>query len=169
MKNIFSRSNASAKTSRTASKGGKLLWVYSTGIILSILAMVGMFNYDATQTIYGKVYASIANEQQVISQQIATYALEASTGKAAAFVQLRRYQSRFVNTLKLLRNGDSEQGFPALPLDMHVDLDNINSNWEQYNLSINTILEAREPIETVSQYVTLINESIPELLVLSVR
>ena len=166
-KSIFSKNKSPSRAARKSSGSGKLMWIYSIGIIISILAMVGMFNYDATQTIYGKVYSSLANEQQVVSQQIATYALEAATGKAAAFVQLRRYQARFINTLNRLENGDVEQGYPAIPQEMQVDLDNIKSNWEQYNLSIKTILDAREPIETVSEYVTLINESIPELLVLS--
>jgi len=134
---------------------------------LSIIIMILLFNYENTQARYGKNYASIVNEQQVVSQQIATFALESSIGNSAAFVQLKRYQARFVNTLNRLRAGDPELELPPMPVGLDNELTAVETAWEDYEASINVILDARESIETVSEYVTLINESIPELLVLS--
>ena len=170
-KSLFSKSKKPGRANRSMSKSSKLLWVYSFSIVLAIVIMVGMFSYGSTQTVHGKQYAAIANEQQIVSQQIATFALEAATGKAASFVQLKHFQRRFETTLERLEGAvDEGAGGTAamvLPHELEGDVENIKSNWEQYDANINTILQAREPIETVSEYVTLINESIPELLVLS--
>jgi len=162
--NIFPGKKSAGKA---RAKSNKPILVYSFGIVLSIIVMVLLFNYETIQARYGKAYASIANEQQVVSQQIATYALEASIGNSAAFVQLKRYQARFVSTLNRLKAGDTDQGLPPIPQQLEADLENIENAWDEYDLSILTILEARESIETVSEFVTLINESIPELLVIS--
>jgi len=167
MKNSSSRSKPKAVGGKGAAKGNKFLLIISAAIVLSILVMILLFNYENTQARYGQAYALILNEQQVVSQQIATYALESSIGNSAAFVQLKRYQARFVNTLNHLRTGYPEQQLPAIPLELQGDLENVDAAWVDYDESINIILEARESIETVSEFVTLINESIPELIVLS--
>ena len=65
------------------------------------------------------------------------------------------------------RAGDAERELPPLPIELEPAFDSINAAWNDYNRNISTILGARDSIETVSEYVTLINESIPELLVLS--
>ncbi|MCK4709679.1 MAG: type IV pili methyl-accepting chemotaxis transducer N-terminal domain-containing protein, partial [Gammaproteobacteria bacterium] len=167
IKNSFSKNKSRAGQSRPAAKGNKSLLVSAVAIVLSILIMVLLFNYEGIQARYGKAYTAIASEQQLVSQQIATFALEASIGNSTAFIQLKRYQARFVNSLKRLRDGDAEQKLPAIPVDLQADLAAVDEVWSEYSDNITIILEARESIETVSEFVTLINESIPELLVLS--
>ncbi len=152
---------------RSSTKTNRGLVFYAVGIVIAIVAMVAIFSYETTQESYTREYASITNEQQIVSQQIATFALESSIGNSAAFVQLKRFQSRFENTLTRLKSGDPEQGLPPIPFELQGGLDNIDKVWLEYNRRVNTILDARESIETVTKYVTLINESIPELLVLS--
>ncbi len=165
-KSLLGKKGASAR-GRSVSKGSRSVLVYALGIVAAILAMVILFSYETTQEKHTKAYANISNEQQIVSQQIATFALEASIGNSAAFVQLKRYQSRFENTLTQLNSGDPEQGLPPIPFELQGDLDKIKQVWLEYNKGIDTILNARVAIETVTEYVTLINESIPELLVLS--
>ncbi len=167
LKSSFKGSSSAGVQRKAGGKGNKTLLVFAAAIVLSILLMVGLFSYENTLSRYNKDYAGIANEQQVVSQQIATFTLESSLGNSAAFVQLKRYQARFVSTLNRLRAGDSEMNLPALPDDLLPQLDAIDAVWQEYNDNINTILDSRESIETVGEYVTLINESIPELLVLS--
>ncbi len=166
MKNNFG-SNKAKSGRKVATSGNGFLLFMAAGIVLSILVMVLLFNYENTQSIYGKEYASVINEQQLVSQQIATFALESSIGNSAAFVQLKRFQSHFENTLNQLRNGAEDGRFPPIPIELEADLENVEAAWKSYNSSINLILDARVSIETVSEYVQLINESIPELLILS--
>lgn len=166
-KNILSGSSSPGRSGGSTARSSKLVLVYAIGIVASIVIVFSLFSYESIQARYGKLFASIAHEQQVESQQIATFALEASIGDSAAFVQLKRFQSRFINTLTQLQEGDATQNLPPLPSELQPELVNVEKVWSEYNQSITTILNARNSIETVSEYVTLINESIPELLVLS--
>lgn len=166
-KKIVPTRKTKVAASGAAASSNRAIVFYAIAIVLSILVMVLLFNYETIQSRYGKVYSSISKEQQVVSQQIATYALESSIGNSAAFVQLKRFQARFVKTLNQLKAGDPEQDLPPLPFELQADLENVEKAWASYESNINTILNARESIETVSEFVTLINESIPELLVLS--
>ncbi len=138
-----------------------------SGLLLSIVALVVVFSYELILASYGQKYSAIVNNQKVVSQQIATYSLEASSGNSASFIQLKRYRQRFENTLTQLQNGDSVQDLPPLPEALKLDLRNVEDFWKDYSLNIDAVLESRESIETVTKYVILINESIPELLALS--
>jgi len=141
--------------------------IFSVLLLLSIVAMVLVFSYESILAGYGQKYSAIVNDQQVISQQIATYSLEASSGKSASFIQLARYRKRFERTLEQLNDGDLNQNLPALPVALLSDLSNVESFWQNYTGNIEVILDSRTSIETVTKYVVLINESIPELLALS--
>ena len=50
-------------------------------LLLSLGTMVGVFWYVGIEADYDKEYIGYTSEQQVLSQQIAKYALEASSGK----------------------------------------------------------------------------------------
>jgi twitching motility protein PilJ len=164
---LFKKLFAGKGSAGGSAKVNRAFWFYVIGIVAAIVVMFAIFSYESIQARHGQAYIDIANEQQVISQQIATFALEASIGDSAAFIQLKRFQVRFVQTLDQLTNGDAVQNFPSLPGELSSEFDKVSSAWNDYNRSIETITSARESIETVSEYVTLINESIPELLVLS--
>lgn len=137
-----------------------LLWI-------AIAALIMVFTYESILAGYGKKYFTIVNEQQLISQQIAAYSLESSNGKSASFIQLNRYKQRFEKTLTQLNNGDPSQDLPPLPDALVADLSHVENYWSDYSDNIDTILEARESIETVAKYADLMKESIPELLLLS--
>jgi len=143
------------------------LVVVGASIILSIVIMVVLFSYESILAKQGNTYSAIATQQQVLSQQIATFALDTASGTSAAFIQLKRHQSRFTETLKQLKNGDPTLDLPPVPDQLAAELSNIELFWGDYEDNIETILDSRESIETVSEYVGLINESIPELLSLS--
>jgi twitching motility protein PilJ len=164
---LFNNLFSGTRSAGGSGKIGKVFLLYVIGIVAAIVVMFAIFSYESVQARHGQSYIDIANEQQVVSQQIATFALEASIGDSTAFVQLKRFQSRFVATLDQLTDGDAALDIPPLPVELGTDLQAVASAWGDYNRNINTITNARESIETVSEYVTLINESIPELLVLS--
>jgi len=51
---------------------------------------------------FDKEYTGYAGEQQVLSQRIAKYTLEASSGSKEAFEQVTKYRDRFGQTLSYL-------------------------------------------------------------------
>ena len=138
-------------------------------LIVSVLAMLSLFSYKSMQAHQNKLYITIASEQQVISQQIVVNVLEASAGQDNAFDMLAENQNRFLATLDKFNNGDVAQDLPALPEDYAAEFADLKALWNDYDKHIETVVAARVSIATVSDYVTQINESLPELMSLSDR
>ena len=141
--------------------------IVGAGLIMSVLAMVAMFSLQGSHTAKNKAYSAIAFEQQVISQQIAVNALEAAAGQEAAFERLATNQRRFIRTLESYNNGDEGRNLPPLSAEYAGDLSRLTAIWNDYDRHVATIVAAKSSIATVSDYVTQINESIPELLSLA--
>jgi len=138
-------------------------------MVVSIVVVAIMLFLDAKHTNQGKAYTALALEQQVISQRIAINALAAVSGDMGAFGQLARSQSRYNETILILDNGDSPNDLPPLPEEFSVKYSVIKDIWQGYDKKVSTIVAAKSSIETVNQYVTQINESLPELTSLSNR
>jgi len=141
--------------------------VIGTLLIMSVLAMVVMFSLKTIQDGKNKAYSAIAFEQQVISQQIALSMLEATAGQEQAFERLGANQKRFLNTLAFYNNGDPARNLPALPAEFSAESSRITAIWNDYDKHVATIVAAKNSIAAVNEYVTQINESLPELLSLS--
>lgn len=154
---------------RQGSTFNKKAVVVGALLIISVLAMVAMFSFESSQARKNKLYITIASEQQVISQQITVNALEAAVGQQRAFDRLGENQNRYLSTLDKFNNGDLTQAIPPLPEDFSVEFSNLKSVWSDYDKHIATVVAAKSSIATVSDYVTQINESLPELISLSDR
>ena len=151
--------------------GGMNKKVVLVGILLliAVVAMVLMFVIESEQARKNKLYAAIASEQQVISQQIAVNALEAAAGQEQAFDSLAANQNRFLANLDKYNNGAPGQDLPPLPVHFSAEFSNLKAVWSDYDKDIATVVAAKNSIATVSDYVTQINESLPELISLSDR
>ena len=169
IKNLVSGGKGSSSVASAKGGGaiGRKAVVVGALLILSVMAMLVMFSLESSQTGRNKVYSSIAFEQQVISQQIAVNALEAGAGRVKAFEGLATNQKRFLSTLAKYNNGDSSLGLPPLPLDYSTEYSSLKSVWSNYDRHISTVVAAKNSIATVNEYVTQINESLPELLSLA--
>ena len=112
IKNMFA-----GGTSQTGTQGGgvnKKALVVGVLLVVSVLVMVVLFSIESGQTRKNKLYASIASQQQVISQQIAVNALEAAAGQEKAFDNLATNQKRFLANLDNYNNGVPAQDLPKL-------------------------------------------------------
>jgi len=168
IKNLMSgKRGGSAPASRQGSSGNKKAVTVGILLAMSVLAMVLMFTVDSSQARKNKVYSSIAFEQQVISQQIAVNAIEAAAGQVRAFERLAANQNRFLGTLDVYNIGNRAQNLPALPVDYSTEFSNLKAIWNEYDDHITTVVAAKNAITTVNEYVTQINESLPELVSLS--
>jgi twitching motility protein PilJ len=169
MKKLISgnKSGASGATVKVAGKVNRKAVTVGALLILSVFAMVLMFSFESSQSRKNKIYSAIAFEQQVISQQIAVNALEASAGQEAAFARLAANQKRFLKTLEIYDKGDRGRNLPGLPADFSSEFSALKASWSEYDRQIATVVAARSSIATVNEYVTQINESLPELLTLA--
>jgi len=145
----------------------KLIVTLSALLVLFILVMIGSFVYSTIQDNYDKEFIALAAEQRLLSQRLATYSIEAASGKEQAFVFLRKLRDDFDKTLQKMQEGNPETGLPAAPASLQGELDAVSAEWRKYRKQINAILNGQEPISEVNEYVTYINEFIPQLLAFS--
>ncbi len=138
-------------------------------LIVSVLTMVALFSFANLQANRNSLYARIAAEQQIISQQIVVEAQEAVRGRDQAFDLLAENHSRYLSTLEKYGNGDVARGLPALPDEFSIEFSNLKAFWNDYDRDISAVIAARVSIATVSDYVTQSSESLPELMSLSDR
>ena len=167
LRNLFTRQkkSAAAPASQASKAVNKKTFIVGVLLVISVLVMVSLFVYEANLSRKHERYSLIASELQVISQQIAVNALEASSGHTEAFDRLAVNQSRFLKNLEKFNNGDAE--IPPLPQNFAPQYANLKASWSEYDGNIATVVAAKASIGTVSDYVTQINESIPELMSLS--
>ena len=135
-----------------------------TGLLLSLAMMVAVFWYVGTLAEYDKEYIGYTSEQQVLSQRIAKYALEASSGTSEAFTQLKKTRDRFQQTLNLQRNGNVPTGLPPTAKALDEDLLAVENRWKDFSAGIDRVLDGKQIILAVGEAGSVINEFMPQLL-----
>ena len=140
-----------------------------TGVCVIVsIALVSVFILqDRKHHMQSMAYTGLATEQKVISQKIAVNALAAGSGDMKVFDQLVDDQRQYAKTLMALENGNEMMGLPPLPEEYSDRHSAIKKIWQGYDKNVSTIVAAKPTIEAVNQYVTQINESLPELISLS--
>jgi len=133
-------------------------------LLLSILVMAALLSFESVLSRQSKTFNSIVLELQVISQQIANNTLASVAGNTQAFARLADNRNRYINSLRSLEDGNSAQNLPPLPGDFYSEFSRLQSLWQGYDSSINTVVGAEVPIGSVNQHATLINESLPQLV-----
>jgi twitching motility protein PilJ len=136
-------------------------------LVLFILVMIGSFVYTTIQGNYDKEFIALSAEQRLLSQRIATSALEAAGGKEESFVSLKKFRDDFDRSLEKIQAGNPETGLPASPAAVSVEVEQLAGDWKTYRKYINAILAGQEPISEVGEYVSYINDFIPQLLAFS--
>jgi twitching motility protein PilJ len=132
-------------------------------LLLSLGAMVSVFWYVGIQTGYDKEHIGYTSEQQVLSQQIAKYALDASSGGDAAFDQLTHYRDRFQQILHHERNGNVATGLPPSDESVNNDLSALEEQWKGFRTRVDYVLQGQETVAVVGEVGRVINELMPKL------
>ncbi len=150
-------------TSRAKVGSHKRTMYLITALLLSLGAMVSVFWYVGIQADYDKEYIGYTGEQQVLSQQIAKYALEASSGVESAFDQLARYRDRFKQTINHQINGNVATSLPPSKEDVAEDLNAMQSDWKKFHSSVEFVIGGRETVSLVAEVGQVINDVMPNL------
>ncbi|RMG29924.1 MAG: chemotaxis protein [Gammaproteobacteria bacterium] len=148
------------------SQGNRMMILLGILMIAAVVAMVGVFSYVNQETAFDKERIGYANEQQVLSQQIAKYGLEATSGNAKAFDQVVQKRKRFVALLGHLRRGNPQTGLPGIGKGSALDpaLTGIEKRWKAFNGTLETVLGGKELVLSVKEAASVINEFMPKLL-----
>lgn len=154
---------STAKQSQSKVGSHKRTMYLITALLLSLGSMVSVFWYVGIQADYDKEYIGYTSEQQVLSQQIAKYALEASSGVETAFDQLSRYRNRFKDTINHQRNGNVATGLPPSREFVEEDLTAMEQEWAGFHDSVEFVLGGRDTVAVVAEVGRVINDIMPKL------
>jgi len=132
-------------------------------LLLSLGTMVGVFWYVGIEADYDKEYIGYTGEQQVLSQQIAKYALEASLGREQAFGRLTAYRDRFEETLDNERNGNVAIGMLSSRDSVEDELLALEKNWESFRKKVDNVLKGEQTVAVVAEVGRVINVLMPKL------
>jgi twitching motility protein PilJ len=132
--------------------------------VISIALMAAVFAYVTVRSAHDKEYIGLAGEQQVLSQRLAKYAVEATTGNAAALGHLKEATDRFQRALKLLEEGDPETGLPPSPPQVANQLGTVATRWGKARENLDRILSQRQVLQSLPDLVQTINTVTPSLL-----
>jgi twitching motility protein PilJ len=136
-------------------------------VLITVVSAIVAFAYLSRVEQHGERYVARVNEQQVLSQKIAKYALAASAGDQPSFGLLLRSRDRFILLMDELKVGVSEIGLPATPDSMEVPLREVENRWLALRAYVDEILLNQGPILSIREYVEDINSQIPGLQRLS--
>jgi len=132
-------------------------------LLLSLGAMVSIFWYVGVEADYDKEYIGYTGEQQVLSQQIAKYALEASLGREQAFGRLADYRDRFEEILANQRDDLVATGLLSNRDSVKDDLYTVEQDWEGFRKNVDYVLNGRKTVAVVAEVGRVINSLMPKL------
>ncbi len=137
------------------------------GLLLSvfIILMIGSLVYVGDKRATLQRHVELSADQLLLSQQMATYSLGASSGNEQAFEQLFKARITFDNILTTFHSGDLNTA--ALSKDMLPALDSVESDWRRYRNNVEVILNGRQTITEVRELYQVIDSFIPQMLTYS--
>jgi twitching motility protein PilJ len=137
------------------------------GLLLSvfIILMLSSLVYVGDKRVILQRHVELSSDQLLLSQQMETFSLGASSGSELAFDRLLTSRVRFDSILNTYRSGDvltakiSEKLLP--------DLEAVESNWHNYRNNIEVISNGRQSIAEVKDLYEVIDSFIPQMLTYS--
>ena len=137
------------------------------GIILgmSILFMLVSLVYVGFKRADLQKHLGLSAEQLLLSQQMANYAIAASSGSDADFKLLTEGTQRFDEILQTYRMGGDEA--PSLSSELLAEMAALENSWAANKKDIAVILRGKEPISEVRELYQVIDSFTPQMLTYS--
>ncbi len=137
------------------------------GILLSIfiILMLASLVYVGDKRATLQRHVELSAEQFLLSQQMATFSLDASSGNERAFDRLQKARTRFDKILNIYRSGNKHT--PALAKNLIGALDPVTQDWRSYRKHVDIILNGKKAISEVRDLYHVIDSFIPQMLTYS--
>ena len=145
--------------------GSKRLIIVGVLLSIFIILMLGSLVYVGDKRASLQRHVELSADQLLMSQQMATYSLSASSGNEIAFDKLLKARVMFDSILNSYRTGDLITD--ALSEDLLLELDTVESDWRNYRNNIEVILNGRQSITEVKDLYEVIESFIPQMLTYS--
>jgi len=146
---------------------GMPVLILSISAVVFFITMIAAFAYGLVQNRYVTEYQALAGEQQLLSQRIATSALEAASGRADAASRLQQLKDRFDRALSTLSNGNTGTGLPPVSEELRPQLSLVQGSWQIARQTIDTILEGEKSVALNRSMVEQVGEMIPQLIAIA--
>jgi twitching motility protein PilJ len=144
---------------------GKPLVVIGLLLSVFIILMLGSLVYVADKRAKLQRHVELSSEQMLLSQQMATFSLGASSGNEDAFDRLLASRIKFDNIIESYRSGDIVTA--PISKELLPGLDAVESDWSSYRSNIEVILNGRQAISEVRELYQVIESFIPQMLTYS--
>ena len=144
---------------------GKPLIVIGILLAISIIVMLASLFYVGEKRTVLQRHVELSSEQLLLSQQMATYSLSASSGNEESFDNLMNSRIGFDDNLDIYRAGND--AVEALGSEMVSELDVVEGDWRNYRNNIEVILNGRQSISEVRDLYQVIESFIPQMLTYS--
>jgi len=144
---------------------GKPLIIIGILLAISIIVMLASLFYVGEKRATLQRHVELSSDQLLLSQQMATYSLSASSGNEASFDNLLNSRSAFDDNLDIYHSGNNV--VEALNVELISDLDVVEGDWRNYRNNIEVILNGRQSISEVRELYQVIESFIPQMLTYS--
>jgi len=144
---------------------GKPLILIGVFLSVFIILMLATLVYVGDKRATLQRHVELSAEQLLLSQQLATFSLSASSGSEAGFDNLFKSQKKFDHILQIYRTGDATT--PPLSEDLVGTVDPVERNWRNYRNNIEVILNGKQAISEVKDLYQVIDSFIPQMLTYS--
>ena len=128
-------------------------------LVVSVIAMGLMYGRVVMLENQDREFISRIGDQRVLAQEIAKDAQLAARGHLDVFPRLQQERDQFESILR--------QQERVMPAEGRGALNQLKQAWEKMRKDVDTILQRREVVSTMRDYIASINEQIPTLLALS--
>ncbi len=128
-------------------------------LVVSVIAMGLMYGRVVMLENQDREFISRIGDQRVLAQEIAKDAQLAARGHLDVFPRLQQERDQFDSILR--------QQERVMPAEGRGALNQLKQAWEKMRKDVDTILQRREVVSTMRDYIASINEQIPTLLALS--
>jgi twitching motility protein PilJ len=136
-------------------------------LVFLLIVMLVAFVYAYFQNKFSSEYLGYVAEQKLLSQRIATSALEAAGGKEEAFAALERFRDRYQVTLDLVKKGRPGGQLPAYTDGDGKELEKLETSWLEYKSNADSIIEKRETVRTIADNIQSVSRTLVPLEKLS--
>jgi twitching motility protein PilJ len=128
-------------------------------LVIAVIAMGVMYGRVAILEQGDRDFLRQIGDERVLAQEIAKDATQASRGSLDAFPRLQKSRDEFARILK--------QQTRKVPVEASAAMKALQKTWGSMRKDVDTILQRREVVSTMTDYIHNINEQIPTLLALS--
>ncbi|MEE4376675.1 MAG: methyl-accepting chemotaxis protein [Candidatus Competibacteraceae bacterium] len=150
--------------SESSTQGGSLKYIILIACLVMSIIVMGLFSFWIGQyDVDYQVHGQLISEQGLLSRELVLQAREAANGNESAFASLERARSRFDDILLTQKEGDADTGLSALPTALSPEFEEVDRQWQPVQAGLNTVLESRDAVLSIRNFVPLLEGVMPQL------